>query len=221
MTAIDKHQRLTEYGMTLRPLLPAILLALVMSIVVGVLATGRGSGETLAVAVGLFAAQMLFAITRVNAPFFQPPPATEPLSSRIFCCAWRNTVLAGLIYAWGATAMLAIYSMSSLNWRHWWQYGAGMAIIAAAIFIYAYILTDERSPLRSPAALRNLMALTAAQGIAMGGALFYIFTTGKLATKRDDWVANYIFVAGCLLLALLSLVAILAYRALKRQPSAA
>lgn len=207
--------------MTLRPLLPAILLALVMSIVVGVLATGRGSGPTLAVAVGLFVVQMLFAIGRVNAPFWKPATETETQSERIFSCAWRNTVLGGLIYAWGATAMLAIYSMSSLTWRHWWQYGAGMAIVAAAILLYAYFLAAERSPLRAPGALKNLMALTAVQGFATAGALVYIFTSGKLQTRRDDWVANYIFVAGCFMLALLSLVAILAYRALKRQPSPA
>lgn len=207
--------------MTLRPLLPAILLALVMSIVVGVLATGRGSGATLAVAVGLFVVQILFAIGRVNAPFWKSAPESEMQGGRIFACVWRNTVLAGLVYAWGATAMLAIYSMSSLSWRHWWQYGAGMAIFAAAILLYAYFLSDERSSLRAPGALRNLMVLTGVQGIAMAGALLYLLTSGKLQTQRDDWVANYIFTAGTFMLALLSLVAILAYRALLRQPNTA
>jgi hypothetical protein len=206
--------------MSLRPLLPAILLALVMSIVVGVLATGRGSGATLAVAVGLFGVQMLFAMVRVNAPYWQPANGSQTQDGRIFSCAWRNTVLAALVYAWGATAMLAIYSMSSLTWRHWWQYGAGMAIVAAAILLYVYFLSDERSGLRAPGAVRNLMVLTGAQGAAVAVALVYIFTTGKLETQRDDWVANYIFIAGCLMLALLSLIAILAYRALLRQERA-
>ena len=44
--------------------------------------------------------------------------------------AWSNTVLAALVYAWGATAMFTIYSLSGLAWRHWWQYGAGMALLA-------------------------------------------------------------------------------------------
>lgn len=204
--------------MTLRPLLPAILLALVMSIVVGVLATGRGSGGTLAVAVGLFVVQMLFAMLRVNAPFWKPAAEAESAISRNFACVWRNSVLAGLIYAWGAAAMLAIYSMSSLNWQHWWQYGAGMALVAVAILLYAYFLAGDGSPLRSPTALDHVMTLTAVQGLAMAGALVYILVADKLGTRRDDWVANYIFTGGTFLLALLSLVASLAYRALKRQP---
>ena len=64
--------------MPLRPMLPAILLALVMSIMVAVLAAGRGSGMTLALAVALFALQMLFVALRINAPFWgSSPPATE------------------------------------------------------------------------------------------------------------------------------------------------
>ena len=64
--------------MPLRPMLPVILLALLLSIMIAVLAAGRGSGWTLALAVALFALQMLVVALRINAPFWgSSPPATE------------------------------------------------------------------------------------------------------------------------------------------------
>lgn len=198
----------------MRALLPAILLALVMSIVVAVLATGRESGPTLALAVGLFVLQMLFAIGRTNAPFWGEAPSEDQDPATV-TCVWRNTVLAALIYAWGATAMLAIYSMSNLVWRHWWQYGAGMGLIALAVLAYAFLLSG-RGPLRAPKALDAMMGLTAAQGLATAVAFGYLVTSGKLLTPRGDWAANYIFAAGSFALAFLSLAAILTYRKLRR-----
>ena len=113
--------------------------------------------------------------------------------------------------------MLAIYSMSGLVWRHWWQYGSAMAIFAAAILLYAYFLSASAARCARRRALNVLMVLTAVQGIAMGVALVYIFFSGKLQTPRDDWAANYIFVAGSFTLALLSVVAILTYRGLAQR----
>jgi hypothetical protein len=206
--------------MPLRPLLPAILLALVMSIAVGVLAAGRNSGVTLMLAVGLFALQMLFAMVRTNAPFWRSStePGEEEEEDPAVGCVWRNAVLAALVYAWSATAMLAIYSLSSLVWRHWWQYGAATALVSAAIFFYAYLLSAGRGPLRTPQALGILMGLTAVQGLVLSGLLVYLVLWGKLVTPRGDWAANHIFAAGSVTLALLSIVTILTYRRLVRRP---
>jgi hypothetical protein len=199
--------------MPLRPLLPAILLALVMSVIVGVLAVGRNSGLTLALAAGLFALQMLFALLRTNAPYWGPQ-ADEHGGAVI--CVRRNTVLAAIVYAWGAVAILAIYSLSGLRWQHWWQYGAAMALVAVAVFLYAHLLTAERGPYRTPKALSALMGLTILQGLAVTGVVIYLLDSGKLFTLRGDWAANYIFATGSVTLALLSLVAILTYRKLMR-----
>jgi hypothetical protein len=203
--------------MPLRPLLPALLLALVMSIVVGVLAVGRNSGFTLALAVALFALQMLFALVRTNAPYWRPD--TEmPHEASVALCVSCNTLLAALVYAWGAAAILAIYSLSGLNWRHWWQYGAAMALVAIAVFLYAQLLTGEKGSYRTPKALNALMALTVVQGLAVVGVLVYLVAWGKLVTPRSDWAANYVFAAGSLTLAVLSAIAILTYGRLKRRP---
>ncbi len=203
--------------MPLRPLLPALLLALVMSIVVGVLAVGRNSGFTLGLAMALFALQMLFALVRTNAPFWsadaQPPP-----DMTIALCARRNTLLAALVYAWGAAAILALYSLSGLSWRHWWQYGAAMALVSAGVFLYAHLLTDEHGSYRTPKALNALMWLSVAQGIAVIGVLVYLVGWGKLFTLRSDWVANYVFATGSVTLAVLSGVSVLTYLRLRQAP---
>jgi len=199
--------------MTLRPLLPAILLALVMSIVVAVLAVGRDSGLTLALAVALFVLQIIFAAARVNAPFWQAG-AEKAEDDAAATCIWRNAVLAAFVYTWSAAALLAIYSLSALTWRHWWQYGAALAIFAVAIFLYAGHLSAGRGPLRTPQALGILMGLTAFQGLAMSVAFGYLVLWGKLLSPRVDWAANYIFAAGSFTLALLSIVSILTYRKL-------
>jgi len=200
--------------MPLRPLLPALLLALVMSIVVGVLAVGRDSGFTLALAVALFALQMLFALVRTNAPFWRPD-AELPQDATIALCVRRNTLLAALVYAWGAAAILALYSLSALNWRHWWQYGAAMALVALGVFVYAHMLTDEDGSYRTPKALNALTGLSVAQGFAVTGVLIYLVGWGKLFTPRSDWAANYVFAAGSVTLAVLSAISVLTYLRLK------
>jgi len=189
-----------------------------MSIVVGVLAAGRGSGFILALAVGLFAAQMLFAMVRTNVRFWQNDAQPSEDGSPAVACVWRNTVLAALIYTWGATAMLAVYSLSSLVWRHWWQYGAAMALVAVALFLYANLLSSGPQSYRTPRALATLMGLTAAQGVAVAVVLVYLIFWGKLLTPRGDWAASYIFAAGSIMLALLSAVAVLTYRAISSRP---
>ena len=206
--------------MPLRPMMPVILLAFVVSIMVAVLAAGRGSGWTLALAVALFAIQMLFVALRLNAPFWgSKPPVTEATATVV--CAQSNAVLAALVYAWGAIAMLAIYSLTPLKWQHWWQYGAAMLLIAGAIFLYAYVLTAGRESYRSARALEILIGLTTAQGIAVVVALLWLVLSGKIYTPRGDWAANEIFIGGAVMLAMLTAVSIPTLRKITRRPTPA
>jgi hypothetical protein len=202
--------------MPIRPILPAILLALVMSIVVAVLAIGRESGAVLALAVGLFALQMLFAALRINAPYWRVN-GDPPKQSTAVLCVRRNAILTAFVYAWGATALFATYSMSSLVWRHWWQYGAAMALVSLLLLLYAHLLLTGGPGLRAPRSLGFLTLLTVAQGLAVCGVLVYLVLSGKMMSPRGDWVANYIFAAGSATLALLSLIGLLTYRRLVRR----
>ena len=167
----------------MRPLLPAILLALVMSIVVGVLAVGRDSGVTLALAVGsVRPADAVCAGAHqcaVLAPRGASRRRTRPSPSA--CGAtrcWRRSSTPG-----APPPSSRIYSMSGLIWRHWWQYGVGHGAHRG-----------RRLPLRPPSdrrarilshaegARRILMGLTALQGIAVSVALVYLVFSGKLFT---------------------------------------
>ncbi len=201
--------------MPLRPMLPVILLAFLVSIMVAVLAAGRGSAWTLALAVALFAMQMLFVALRLNLPFWgsSPPPTEMPAT---VACAQNNAVLAALVYAWGAIAMLAVYSLTALTWRHWWQYGAAMLLIAGAIFLYAHLLPAGRESHRSARALEVLVGLTAVQGLAVVVVILWLLLSGKIYTPRGDWAANEIFIGGAAMLAIVSAISVLTLRKLTR-----
>lgn len=194
--------------MPLRPMLPAILLAFLLSILVAVLAAARDAGTPLTLAVGLFTAQILFALVRTNAPVWRADTAAVPGAD----WAWSNGVLAAIVYAWGAAAMFAVYSLSGLTWRHWWQYGSAMVLLAATTLLCTQLLAVRRGPYAPSKSATILMGLTALQAVSVGGALIYLIATGKLLTHRPDWAANQIFVAGGIMLVLVSVASLLAHR---------
>jgi len=206
-----------ERAIPLKPLVPAILMALVVSVLVMVFAAGRDSRAIFAFAAALFAAQMIFVMLRINWPLLRGGPAQCEEGIAVVSVL-RNSVLAGLVYAWGAVAMLAVYSMSGLSWRHGWQYGAAMALVAAGIFVYTLWLGAADGRLRAPRALAVVTSLGALQGFGMMAALAYLLLSGKLATPKSDWAANDIFFVGSATLALLSLISVLSYRKLTQGP---
>ena len=199
--------------MSLRSMLPTLLLAFALSILVGVLAAARGASVPLALAAGLFAVQVLFVLVRINEPLWR---ATSGRSADADW-AWSNTMLAALVYAWGATAMFAIYSLSGLAWRHWWQYGAGMTLLACLALLCANYLAKRRGSLEHTAARNVLIGITAVQAAAVAAALAYLVGSGKLQTAKADWAANHVFIAGGVAIVLISIVSLLAHR---RQPAA-
>jgi hypothetical protein len=194
--------------MPLRPMLPALLLAFALSILVGVLAATRGASVPLALATGLFAVQVLLALARINEPLWRTSSGRAADAD----WAWSNTVLAALVYAWGAAAMFAIYSLSGLAWRHWWQYGAGMALLACTALLCANYLAEDRGSLKRTTSLNVLMGVTAAQAAAVAVGLAYLVGSGKLHTPKADWAANHVFIAGGVAIVLISIVSLLAHR---------
>ena len=204
--------------MPLKPLLPAIVMAFAASILVMVLAAIRDARFLCALAALLFALQMIFAMLRINVPLWRARE-TQLEDGAVVLFAWRNALLTAVVYAWGAAAMLAVYSLSPLSWRHWWQYGAAMAIVATGIFLYAYRLSRADEPLRTPRALDITTGLAALQGLAACGGLVFLVVSGKLGTPKADWAANQIFLAGSAMLAIMSILSVLTRRKLARHRS--
>ena len=200
--------------MPLRRMLPAILISFALSIFVCVLAASRHAGVPMALAAALFAVQVIIAVLRTNAPFWRTGDA-QTLS---LDWAWDNTVLAAIAYAWGATAMFTVYSLSGLTWRHWWQYGAGMALLASIALVCATYLTRGHRPFGPATANNILIGVTAAQVVAIGGALVYLIASGALHTKKPDWAANYVFITGGCTVILISLASLLTFYRLRVTP---
>ena len=193
--------------MPLRPMLPTVLLASVLSIVVGVLAAARGASVPLGLAAGLFMLQVLLTLWRINAPLWRAGSPNTPAVD----WALSNTLLTAIVYAWGAAALFCIYGLSGLQWRHWWQYGAGMALLAGVALLCARHLASERGLKARASTLVLIMAVTVAQAVSIAAALVYLVASGALDTQKGDWAANYVFVAGALMIAAISLVSLLVY----------
>jgi hypothetical protein len=188
-------------------MLPTLLLAFVLSVLTAVLAAARGSQLTFALAVILFALQVLVVLLRFNVPLWRQ--GAEPENAE---WAWDNSVLTAIAYAWGAMVMFTAYSLGGLVWRHWWQYGAGMLMLGAGALLVASYLIGARASHASDRTLDALMRATTLHAAAVVAALVYLLTSGKLATVKDDWAANQVFLTGGTVVIVISLVSLLTWR---------
>ena len=177
-------------GHSLVPLLPWLLLAAALSVTMMVLGVGRGDRLLPALSAGLFASLVVGTGLGINAPLWSKAKAalTGPnlVRSALRCNVW----LAALMYAWGASALFGMYSLSDLVWRHAFQYAGGASIFAAGIAYYGYSLG------RAGGAGIPPIVLTALHGLAATGGLLYLVTAEKLSTLKSDWAANEVFLWG-------------------------
>lgn len=180
-------------GISLRPLLPWLLMASALSVTMMVLGAGRGDRFLPAIAAGLLVALIVGTGLGINAPlwarngsFPTRDAGRGAVREAIRCNIW----LAALVYAWGASALFAVYSLSDLTWRHPFQYGTGAAVLAACLGLYGVRLGRVRSLAVPP------LFLTILHGLAVAGGLAYMIGTGKLATLKGDWAANEVFLWG-------------------------
>lgn len=193
--------------MPVKRMLPTLLLAAVLSVIIAVLAAARQSQPIFALAAALYALQVIMFLLRINVPLWRPGAGSGDAR-----WAWDNSVLTAATYGWGAAVMFTAYSLGGLVWRHWWQYGAGMVLLAAAALAAASYLIGSRAPFRSGPGLRRLMQLTLALIVAVVISLIYLVGSGKLATPKDDWAANIVFLTGGLTVIAISVASLVTYR---------
>ena len=191
--------------MPLFKLLPSLMAAIVVSIAAMVSGIRAELPLFAWCASGLFAAALIATAIDVNLPWWQRGVERyEPDTPAI--AAIRNAQLLALTYAWGSLALLAIYRLTPLRWQHGLQYGAAMALIAWLVLLYVHLLSRPGNRLRSPRALARATWLSLGHGAAALGGLAFMVLSGKLASIKDDWGANQIFLAGGLAVVCLSIV---------------
>jgi hypothetical protein len=127
-----------------------------------------------------------------------------------------STNLSALVYGWGATALLLVYSATGLYWQHGWQYGLAMALIAAGMLQYVKRLDQGHPAFISENAIERAVMLASVQGIMTSLVLLWLVASGKILTPRTDWAANLIFVAGGLSIVCLSAFVTKTYHELTR-----
>lgn len=190
--SIQQHGQSYASGISLRPLLPWLLLASALSTSLMVLGAGRGDHFLPAISAGLLVALIVGTGLGINAPLWSRSTGAmarqdgmATVKEALRCNVW----LAALVYAWGASALFAIYSLSDLVWRHGYQYGLGASIFASCLGLYGMRL--GRTGTGVPP-----LVLTLVHGAAAAGGLIYLIGSGKLATPKGDWAANEIFLWG-------------------------
>lgn len=104
--------------------------------------------------------------------------------------------LLAFTYIWGGLAMSIAYWVSGLRWQHGWQYGLGMVLIGTGIGLYARRLHRAPEGASKDAARARAVRIIAIHGAAAVVALVWLILSGKIATLKDDWAANILFVAG-------------------------
>lgn len=199
--------------MTLQPLIPGLVVVMVASIASIVWSVGEGDRAlTFAAALAFPAAAVLICVI-INRPMWRLAGAGD--SAATINASRRNARLMALVYAWGAAAIFAIYSLTQLWWWHSWQYGLAMAFIACCLHVYAQRMRDPASPLVQPRVLDATAVLALVQAAAAAIGLAFLIGSGKLALSKPDWPANHVFIAGGLGLILISLIAAFTHRKLR------
>jgi hypothetical protein len=217
--SINQHGGSYVPGISLRPLLPWLLLASALSVTMMVLGAGRSDHFLPALSAGLLIALVVGTGLGINSPLwsrtgrpFSGYEGPAAVKEALRCNIW----LAALVYAWGASALFAVYSLSDLTWRHAFQYGSGAALFAAAIGIYGYRLGRNRTMPVPP------LVLTLFPGLAAAAGLVYLIGTEKLDTVKGDWAANEVFLwGGFAIIALCAISAVTQTRVIRSEKSGA
>jgi hypothetical protein len=192
-----------------------VLAALVASAVTILVSASAGAIAPASASAALFAASAIAAGVMVNRPAWDAGAREEKpdLGPKL---AGVNAQLMALVFAWGAVVLLVVYPLSGLRWYHAYQYGSAMALFAVGLVAYAVAVGAEGSALRSPRGLRQVMLLSAVQGLAGIGGLIFLVGAGKVFSTRVDWLANQVFAFGGLAIVVLSGIAAMTQRKLLR-----
>ncbi len=203
--------------MVLKSRMPVLVIAIICSVGVMAFAAATGAKFTcLGAALG-FAIIAIEITVAANRPFLRDASgALKADADASLHASQQNARMMAAVYGWGALAIFAVYGLTELWWFHSWQYGSAMALIAAALLGYDYLLGDRESHFGTPRSLdvSAVLAMAQASGAAVG--LGFLVASGKIASDRPDWPANHVFLAGGLALIFISVAATITHLRLRR-----
>lgn len=192
--------------MSLQPLIPLLMALLAAAAGVMTWAASANAQTVSILAASAYAVALVAVAWRINDLGRWPREKLADPEAPLHA-ARRNARLIGLVYAWGGVTLLAVYSLSGLRWQHGWQYGSGMALIAAILLLLVHKLGEAGFPLRTARGLNILNRVTLAHAAAAAGGLVFLVSAGKLWAGKQDWAANHVFLVGGLAVIALSLIA--------------
>jgi cytochrome bd-type quinol oxidase subunit 1 len=205
-----------EVEMRLTPLIVATLVVAIASFIGQVMGAGDATSGLSAFAAAAFIGALIRTAWFANQPWWASGHNHDIGPQGKDCeraMAQTNALLLALGYAWGGLSLLSVYNLSVLKWQHGWQYGAGMLLIALAIWAMALTWRTRWSE-RTAA---TLQVVTLMHATAMTAALGWLVYSGKLITFKSDWAANVVFAGGGLLMVALNLISLRTARALESE----
>src|SRR5262245_57750500 len=123
--------------------------------------------------------------------------------------AAQNAQAMGLVWSWGALALIGTYGTGLLVWKEWWQFAVAFAAAAGLCLGFSAVLhTDARKGEEDEAMLKLARTLAIVQLAGMVLVVAGLLAEGKMTRflnpRYTDWAANDIFLCGALALAVLS-----------------
>lgn len=186
------------------PILPLVIALLGVAGAVATVAAGQHVANLVFAGVTalLFAFEGVLALRRLAAGGASETRLAETSATRM-----------GLVWAWGALALLVIY-LGLLSWREWWHFFVGFAAAALASFALARALARDEAAGGGDGAMLKLGRLLAkAQLAGMVVAVIGLVVDGKVwrfrnPVKYPDWAGDNLFLMGAVALAAVSLAAL-------------
>ena len=118
----------------------------------------------------------------------------------------------GLVWAWGALSVLAIYLfVLEKVWPEWWQFFIGFAFAAVASIAFSTLLDRDRAAGRTDPVLSKvgrILVQVQIAGMAVGIVSLFVDHKFPRDVIHADWAGNNILFFGALAIAAISLDAL-------------
>jgi hypothetical protein len=112
----------------------------------------------------------------------------------------------GMVWVWGAIALLVTYGTQVLTWKEWMTFFLAFFLAAGLCLFFSATLKKDASEGKVDASMLNIArTLTMVQMVSMGVVVIGLLVDGKmtrfLTPRFSDWAANNIFFAGAVAVA--------------------